>query len=185
MFVDMELYRSLIYTSLANNNMITCRRAVSEDAQLFRSIRLMALKDSPDAFGSTHESALERDLVSWRVQLDSTVSGGLRNTQFAFSDGECVGIAALYREDGSTHGDIIMMWVSPQHRGSQAASLLVTRLLDWACDEDFKTVYLNVTDSNDRAVHFYKKCGFVSIGERVEVDVSRGLYGIRMTKNLA
>ena len=164
--------------------MITCRRAVSEDVQLFRRIRLQALKDSPEAFGSTYDSALERDMVSWQEQLDSTISGGLRNTQFAFSDDECVGIAALYREEGVTHGDIIMMWVSPQHRGSEAASLLVSNLLDWACDVEFETVYLNVTGSNERAVQFYKKCGFIPTGDSIDVDVARGLHGIRMAKNL-
>lgn len=165
--------------------MITCRRAVPEDAQLFRSIRLQALKDSPEAFGSTYTSAIEREQKSWQKQLDSTVTGRLRNTQFAFSHDECVGLAALYREEAVTHGDIIMMWVSPRHRGSDAGSLLVSRLLDWAREVDLETVYLNVTGSNDRAIHFYKKCGFSPTGEGIDVDASRGLYGIRMMKRLS
>ena len=111
--------------------MIICRRAELDDVELFKDIRLRALKDSPDAFGSTYEGAQERSDSSWREQLISTVSGTLRNTQFAFDGQSCIGIAALYREEGVDRGGLIMMWVAPDFRGTEAATLLVTNLLSW------------------------------------------------------
>ena len=95
--------------------MITCRRATKNDVALFREVRLKALKESPEAFGSTYEASLQRDVRSWEEQLWATTSGGDRNTQFAFDDEECIGIAALYREgaapsgEGETHGGVVLL----------------------------------------------------------------------------
>ena len=164
--------------------MIACRRATNNDVALFREVRLRALRDSPDAYGSTYEAAMRRDLRSWEEQLFSTASGGDRNTQFAFKGDDCIGIAALYREPSGPSGDIIMMWVDPIYRGSSAASLLVESLLSWAKDSGFTSVSLNVTDTNARAIKFYENEGFHDTGEKVEVDLSRSLNGIRMAQTL-
>lgn len=145
---------------------------------------MKALKDSPDAYGSTYESAVQRDRQSWQDQLWSTTAGVDRNTQFAFDDGECIGIAALYREPSAPSGDIIMMWVAPEYRGSSAASSLVSNLISWAKDSGFSAVSLNVTDTNGRAIKFYENQGFHDTGEKAEVDASRNLSGIRMTQKL-
>jgi len=164
--------------------MIDCRRATKNDVELFKEVRLKALKDSPDAFGSTYESALQRDHGSWRDQLFLTTTGGDRNTQFAFSGEQCVGIAALYRETSLLEGELIMMWVDPEYRGTDAASLLVNDLLSWAKDSGLDTVYLEVTDSNARAIKFYTNLGFCDSGETVEIDSDRNLHGIRMIQRL-
>ncbi|MGJ8655936.1 MAG: GNAT family N-acetyltransferase [Akkermansiaceae bacterium] len=164
--------------------MITVRRAASGDAELFRGIRLRALKDSPEAFGSTYEDAVERDFESWREQIESTVSGVGRNTQFAFDGDECIGIAALYREEGAEAGDVIMMWVSPEARGTGTAGLLVENLLSWASEVGMRDVLLNVALANKRAIRFYENCGFEDTGEVVDCDVSRGLKAIRMSKSV-
>jgi ribosomal protein S18 acetylase RimI-like enzyme len=164
--------------------MITCRRATKEDVGLFREVRLQSLKDSPDAFGSTYESASARDRTSWEEQLFSTVSGDMRNTQFVFSGDECAGLAALYREADAPSGEMIMMWVAPRYRGSGAASTLVHALLRWADECGFRSVGLVVTDSNSRAIQFYENQGFIPTGDRVDVDENRSLRGIRMETKL-
>lgn len=164
--------------------MISCRRAEVEDVELFKDIRLCALQDSPDAFGSTYEGAMERSGSSWRDQLLATVSGNLRNTQFAFDASTCIGIAALYREEGLDHGALLMMWVHPDYRGTEAATLLVSNLLSWAKGIGLSSVELSVTNTKVRAIAFYQKLGFSSTGEAVDVDVERGLRGIRMTLEL-
>ena len=143
---------------------------------------MRALKDSPEAFGSTYEKALERDNDSWREQIQSSVTSINRNTQFAFDGDRCIGIAALYREEKSYTGDILMMWVEPEARGTDVASLLVSNLLTWAGVVGMNEVLLNVTNTNKRAIKFYLKCGFVSTGEVVDCDVIRSLKAIRMSK---
>lgn len=164
--------------------MIVCRRATKNDVALFREVRLKALQDSPDAFGSTYESAVQRDQQSWEDQLSSTASGVDRNTQFAFDDDHCIGIAALYREPSASSGDIIMMWIDPAYRGTSAASSLVNNLLNWARESGFADVSLDVTDSNARAIQFYKNQGFHDTGAKADIDRDRNLTGIRMTQKL-
>ena len=151
---------------------------------LFREVRLQALRESPDAFGSTYESAVQRDPQSWEEQLGSTTSGVDRNTQLAFAEEQCIGLAALYREPAAPSGDLIMMWVDPRYRGTRAASLLVAQLLAWAKESGFSSVSLDVTDSNTRAIRFYENQGFHETGEKVEIDAARDLSGVRMTQEL-
>ncbi len=165
-------------------NPLNCRRAAAGDVELFRTIRLRALRESPQAFGTTYEDAVKRDDSSWREQLLSTVEGSLRNTQFAFAGNDCIGLAALYREQGAESGDLLMMWVAPEFRGSPAASLLVNRLLEWATASGLSTITLGVTGTNARAIGFYRKLGFCVTGEEMDVDPSRGLRGIRMATRL-
>jgi len=160
--------------------MITSRRATDEDVGLFKEIRLKSLCDSPDAYCSTFEGAIARDDASWREQLTSTTSGALRNTQFAFDSNTCVGIAALYRENDARSGELVMMWVEPDYRGSNAATLLVQSLLDWAKTVGIESVELGVTDGNSRAIQFYENCGFQPTGEAIDIDRERGLRGIKM-----
>jgi len=160
--------------------MIESRRATEDDVALFKEIRLKALKDSPDAYGSTYEASIQRTESSWLEQLATTTSGDLRNTQFAFDGDNCIGIAALYREADAPAGAIIMMWVAPEYRGTAAASTLVQSLLDWAKKAGHDSVSLSVTDTNDRAIQFYKNCGFELTGESVDVDAKRNLRGVCM-----
>ncbi|MEM1294443.1 MAG: GNAT family N-acetyltransferase [Verrucomicrobiota bacterium] len=115
----------------------------------------------------------------------STTNGDDRNTQFAFKDYQCIGIAALYREPSARSGDILMMWVDPRCRGSVAASLLVKNLLSWAKGSGFSAVCLDVTDTNAGAIRFYEKQGFRDTGETVEIDYHRNLRGVRMTLKLS
>ena len=168
------------YVPLCRPNMITCRRATKDDFNLFKEIRLKSLRDSPDAFGSTYETNLIRDDECWIDQLASTTSGPFRNTHFAFEMDKCIGIAALYRQEDTDSGDIIMMWGEPDHRGSDAAKMLVESLLAWAKNSGFDLIGLSVTDTNARAIQFYANCGFRPTGDTVDVDVSRELRGIRM-----
>ncbi len=142
------------------------------------------MQDSPSAFGSTVEGALERGFDSWQEQIDSTVRGADRNTQLAFSDDSCVGIASVYRQDDSSVGELLQMWVAPEFRGSEVASQLVSNLIDWACESGFKELVLSVTDSNERAIHFYEKVGFATSRKRVEIDSDRGLFGREMVRPL-
>lgn len=154
--------------------MIICRRASLEDAVLFRQIRLNALKDSPEAFGSTYALEIGRTMESWQEQLELAITGKLRNIQFAFYDDNPIGIAALYREKEVMSGDVIMMWVDEKFRGSEVASLLVSSLIGWARELSFQSVHLSVTRSNKCAIRFYEKCGFELTGEEVAADSCRG-----------
>src|SRR5215831_3118735 len=162
--------------------MISIRRVTSDDASIFRDVRLRALQDSPEAFGATYDGAMKRTEDSWQDQVAQAAAGSLRNTLLAFDGTSCVGLASLYREQDASEGEILQMWVEPGSRGAGTAARLVSELLEWAQTVGIQSVNLAVTTTNERAIKFYEKCGFRLTGEQIEVDASRHLRGFLMRR---
>ena len=147
--------------------MISIRRLQLGEGELFKQIRLTALRDSPEAFGSTYEGALQRSPESWREQADSTAAGSDRATFLAFADDTPIGITALYRiEDGSDIGELLQVWVAPEYRGQEVAFTIMEAVFHWAGKNGYQTVIARVAKGNARALRFYRKYGF-SIEKRV------------------
>jgi ribosomal protein S18 acetylase RimI-like enzyme len=124
-------------------------------------MRLASLRESPSAFGSTFESARLRSPESWSEQADRTAQGSDRFTFIAFSGALPIGIAALYKSgEGTDVGELLQVWVSPEHRGQGVAIDLMDAVFQWAAENDFQTVVAAVAKSNARALRFYRKYGF-------------------------
>ena len=136
------------------------RRLNPGEAALYRELRLEALKESPAAFSTTYEAALARDDDSWIQQADGSARGPDRAT-FVVIAGQPAGLAAIYRDAGDTTvGELIQMWIAPEHRSGSLASELLGALLDWAARQGFVKIRAEVTPGNQRALRFYQKCGF-------------------------
>lgn len=142
------------------------RRLNPGEADLYRSVRLESLRDSPEAFASTYESALKRSGESWQQQADSTATGSDRATFVALED-RPVGVAAIYRNpEKSGEGELIQVWVAPDHRGTGLAGSLIDALLQWAAGNGILIILAEVTADNSRALRFYEQQGFVSIDRK-------------------
>jgi len=101
-----------------------------------------------------------------------------------FEGERCIGISALYCDLEGNHGELIMMWVEPNHRGSSAGTVLVQKLLSWAKEIGMDFVELGVTRKNTGVVTFYEKQGFLVIKEDTFIDVEQKLCDIRMRIDL-
>lgn len=150
------------------------RRLNPGESALYRALRLEALKESPHAFSTTYASALERNEDSWIQQADGSATGPDRATFVVIAE-RPVGLAAIYRNtnDLST-GELIQMWIAPEHRGGPLASELVEALLGWAARQGFGTIRAEVTPGNSRALRFYQKCGF----SQLDSDSTNALLAI-------
>jgi RimJ/RimL family protein N-acetyltransferase len=141
--------------------MISVRRIQISEGDLFKQMRLTALRESPFAFASTYEVALRRSPESWREQADSTAQGSDRSTFIAFSDDSPIGIAALYRtEEENDVGELLQMWVSPEYRGKRIARDLMDAVFQWASANGFRSVVATIAKGNVRALRFYQKHEF-------------------------
>ena len=103
------------------------RRAESGDEPLLRKIRLEALAEAPDAFGSTLDRERARTLVDWRKWLSPSATFMLETAT------GLKGIAAGVPDSmdpAVVH--LMAMWVHPALRGSGAAAGLVQAVLAWA-----------------------------------------------------
>jgi GNAT superfamily N-acetyltransferase len=160
------------------HNQSRVRRAVVGDEPILRELRLQALSDAPDAFGSTYQRELDRTSSDWQRWLSPGVTFILEEPESAS------GIVAGGRDASDpaiVH--LMAMWVHPTRRGTDAADRLVAAVLSWARTEGAKAVRLNVIGSNDRARRFYERNGFRPTGHetvrerdgQIEVQMERAV----------
>lgn len=159
--------------------MISVRRICPGEWQLFRRVRLAALRESPAAFSSTYESARARSDQSWREQADASAGGTDRATFFALVDGSPAGIGAVYRDtDRPDEAEMVQVWVAPKFRGGTVAGELMDALVEWCKANGIRRVSAGVATGNDRALRFYAKHGFFAAG-RASCGASGGTVLVR------
>ena len=129
------------------------------DWQTLREVRLRALADAPDAFGTVHSEALARPDEWWRDWAERSASSSGQAMFLAWDDGEAVGIAGIFGD--AQRFDLISMWTDPASRGRGVATSLMEAALAFAGDAP---VYLSVTENNDAARRLYERRGFVATG---------------------
>jgi predicted GNAT family acetyltransferase len=135
----------------------TRRRITPDDWALLRDVRLRALADSPDAFGSTLEREQDFDEKDWRRR-------SVRPVWVVEVDGRGVAMAGAFSDEGVLQ--VWGMWTDPEHRGRGHARALLDALLGDAVAEG-KPVSLHVNLANPGARAFYESYGFVGTGELV------------------
>jgi len=134
---------------------------LSPDAwERYRAIRLRALADDPDAFGSTLAREDAFTPAEWRARL-----AGEAAVFLAVVAGEDAGTAvgAPWRERPGVAG-LFGMWVAPAARGRGLGDRLVRAVISWARDGGFARLVLEVGDANANAVRLYERHGFVATG---------------------
>lgn len=133
------------------------RRLTPDDWAVLREVRLRALADSPDAFGSTLEREHGLDEKEWRRRA-------VRPVFVVEVDGRGVAMAGAFSNDGVLQ--VWGMWTDPEHRGRGHARRLLDALLGEAVAER-RPVALHVNLDNPGARAFYEGYGFVGTGELV------------------
>lgn len=147
------------------------RRLQVGEASLYREARLKSLKESPAAFSSTYESALQRSNKSWQAQADSTAIGSDRATFLILDDDQPLGLAALYRDDTAlSTGELLQVWISPELRGKHVAVHLMDAVFKWAEQNRFENIKAEVLNTNHRALRFYQKYGFNMCASNAELN---------------
>ena len=145
-------------TDLCNRSaMIEVRQIRPDEWPLLKRVRLAALADSPRAFSETLEEVkLHTDAV-WRERAGGTFSF----CAIAVDEAEPVGMAVgLPDPQDSDLSYLVAMWVAPSRRSSATARALVECVESWAFESGRRILFVGVTAHNDRAVAFYRKCGF-------------------------
>lgn len=147
--------------------MVVVRRLEPGDWRAYRELRLEALKDTPLAFVEQYADALARPDSAWRERAEHR--DGTYTVVAVAPDGSFVGKATgmVY---AAGCADIVAVYVAPGHRGTGVARELLEALLDWAGAGGLRTLQLCVVESNDRALAFYERFGFVATGETMPYE---------------
>ena len=130
-----------------------------------RDLRLRALADAPDAFGST----LERERAFGESEWLEWITGweGVENTHLvAIVDGIWVGMAVGSQADGDPVAHLYGMWVEPAVRGRGVGGRLVDGVIAWATSRGAAVLELGVAEGNDVARSLYEGRGFTDTGRR-------------------
>lgn len=135
------------------------RRLTAEDWSMLRDVRLAALAEAPQSFGSTLAREQEFDETTWRSRTRTSAPF------VAEVEGVAVGMASAWHEKDMppTEQHLVAMWVDPAHRRRGIAELLVRAVADWSADEAGATeLSLWVAEGNDAARLLYERLGFRS-----------------------
>jgi GNAT superfamily N-acetyltransferase len=154
------------------------RRAAPGDEPLLRALRIEALSDAPDAFGSTLARELARTPAEWQRWLSPGAIFFLDTV--AGPRGMAAGVPDA--TDPATV-DLMAMWVHPDLRGSGAADLLVEAVLGWAETVGASVIRLDVIQGNDRARQLYQRHQFTPTGRTV-VRARDGAIEIQMARRV-
>jgi GNAT superfamily N-acetyltransferase len=141
---------------------ITVRALGVDEWERYRSVRLSALEESPDAFAATLEEEQAYDEDFWRLRMTRS------QRLLAEQDGTAVGVASVGQAKAEGEGEpvnekvaeLFGLWVSPALRGRGVASQLVQAGADAARRQGRSHLAYWVGSDNGRAVAFASGFGF-------------------------
>jgi len=137
------------------------RHLSPEDFDVFRRIRLEALRAEPAVFASSAEDWENLPDEEWRRRL--TVNSVLVD----FHEEEPIAIMGLVRQTASKmahRATIIMVYVRKDRRGGGHAKALLEAIVCHAREAGIRQLELAVSAENPAAIRFYRREGFVEAG---------------------
>jgi len=135
-------------------------KLLPSDVRAYREIRLEALANNPEAFGSSFESEAAEALTWFENRLSGSEIFG------AFSDPELLGIAGFLIQQGPKRAHKATLWgmyVRPQARGRGVARRLAEAVIN-AARKQAELIQLCVVSDNLAAKRLYASLGFVEYG---------------------
>lgn len=137
------------------------RKLGKADVDIFKSIRLEALRCAPESYASHAHDWEDLSEQDWLLRMaDCTIFVAMKGD-------EPVGIMALLpnRPSKMAHrATIIMVYVRKSERGSGLADALLAMMTEDARKNGISQLELAVSAENPAAVRFYHKAGFSDIG---------------------
>jgi len=159
------------------------RRISPDEVDVFRRIRLEALRTEPFSFASRYEDWVDLPVEEWRQRLRDPVF-------VAFSSDEPVGIMGLLRQRPSKmahRATLVMVYLRESFRGTGLASDLLAAVVDFARSQGVLQLELAVSAENEAAIGFYLREGFSKVG-RIPgglLDGGREIDDILMARRLS
>ena len=148
------------------------RRLLPADWQDYRTIRLEALAQAPEAFGSVHAAEAARPLETFAERLTSSTVMG------AYVEGRIVGMAGYRREGGfkdAHKGHVWGVFVAPGFRRHGVAQALLSALIA-AASQEVEQLTLGVVAGIQSAIALYERNGFKAYGVEPRALKSGSVY---------
>jgi ribosomal protein S18 acetylase RimI-like enzyme len=165
--------------------MHTIRRIRSDEGAMLRDLRLRALRDDPDAFGSSYQREVDRSGEAWEKWAVESAAGQRQCLFVAESRSSWVGLAGAYTHDSEPQvRRLFGMWVHPEARAAGIGAGLVDVIVDWSIESGAEEVRLWVVEANDSALGLYLRKGFEETGELQPLPSNPSLTETQMVLRL-
>ncbi|WP_065964308.1 GNAT family N-acetyltransferase [Curtobacterium sp. UCD-KPL2560] len=177
---------------------IALRRVTADDWQEWRTVRLAALAEAPDAFGSTLADWQDAPEDRWRTRLSLPDAVDLlavdteheheheHDHDHARHDHDhVIGMATGVPDvDDRRRAELISMWVAPEARGSGVARQLIDAVARAMAEHGAEHLELSVMPDNDRARRTYERAGFART-DTLGDALPDGRHELVMSRDLA
>jgi GNAT superfamily N-acetyltransferase len=141
------------------------RPLAAREWELYRALRLRALVDAPEAFGSTWAEESVRTDQDWAWRLNLGATSGHDRPLVAEVDGAAAGLAWAKVDAGDASlVNLFQMWVAPEARGHGVAAAILDAAIAWARGRNARAMQLGVVCGNDLARRLYERAGFRAVG---------------------
>jgi ribosomal protein S18 acetylase RimI-like enzyme len=133
----------------------------AEEWPLYRSLRLRALAQAPEAFGGTLANEQDRPDAEWARRLAVGLSSGWDFPAVVEVAGEPVGLAWGHFDPAEPKvARLYQVWVAPTHRRLGAGQALLEAVIAWARARQADYLDLDVTVGDTPAARLYARAGF-------------------------
>ncbi|WP_160112593.1 GNAT family N-acetyltransferase [Salicibibacter kimchii] len=137
------------------------RMLEEKDAEPYRSLRLAALKESPEAFLMTYDEEIRKEdpiaNIAARLGKSDVFTFG------AFVGEELAAVTTLELESPikiSHKGNILAMYVAKDHRGTRLGQKLLEAVMEKVKERGLEQLQLSVIEENISARRLYESVGF-------------------------
>ncbi len=138
------------------------RQLNAEDAVLYKALRLEALQNHPEAFGSDYEVEKDRPIEQYAMRFQNEQAA----TFGAFHEGELVGVVTIVCSEPFKmrhRANVFAMYVTPRVRKQQIGRQLVQEALQALQERPWiEQVHLSVVRTNEAAKALYRSLSFES-----------------------
>lgn len=147
-------------------------RVAEDDWASVQEVRLRALREDPEVFGSSLAREEMFAESHWRMRIRGAATWVLLD-----DDGTPRGLVGMIQEPGSATHDrhVVQLWVAPEVRRHGCGWALLDTVRTAAAAEGATSVSLWVVDDNHAAGDLFVRAGFVRTKERQALprDLSR------------
>ena len=144
------------------------RQLTAADAAAFQAIRLRALRENPEAFGSTYADEVDRPLEAVAARLAAAPTTSVVLAASPAPGAPLLGVVGCYRESGRKRRHVGVVWglfVAPEARGRGLGhallSALTSQVRTWP---ELEQLTLTVVPDNAAARALYLRHGFRPVG---------------------
>lgn len=151
-----------------------------------KTLRLRALQESPDAFGSTYEAECTQSDHDWEQRITTALAQPRNKAFIAYHQQQACGLVwCQLSMNDAAHAELFQMWVDPTLRGLGLGKQLMNAALQWLHTAGVQQIKLGVTQTNTAAIQLYQHYGFTPVGEATALRDGSPLLSQTMQLTLA